>query len=155
MRLKLAGEVSKAISSEMDSINPFGDRALRLGLWPALLCAICGLAIAGAFLATSRWSDNAFAIARDQEISGLTIEQQSTGMRRGLIVTSVASRGPAHDAGIAAGDVVAAVNGRPVASTTQLRDFVESGSATGFHVALLRGSTPFSLDLPEAPQPDK
>lgn len=126
---------------------------MGLTLGPVSLCALCGLAIAGAFLATSRWSDNAFAIAGDQQISGLTIEQQPSGTRRALIVTSVSSQGPAHDAGIAAGDIVEAVDGRPVESTKQLRDFVKSKSATGFRVALLRGSTPFSLDLPAMREP--
>ena len=131
---------------------------MRWKLWPVVLGGITGLAIGGVFLATSHLADNQYAEGYEQEIPGLTIEQQPNNSQprvEKLIVTSVASRGPANDAGIAAGDVINSIDGRPVASMRELHEAVAAVAAPLIHLDLHRGRAAVSLDLPEAPQPDK
>ena len=131
---------------------------MRWKLWPVVLGGITGLAIGGVFLATGHLADYQYAEGYEQEIPGLTIEQQpnySQPRFEKLIVTSVASMGPAHDAGIAAGDLIDSIDGRPVASMKELHEAVAAFAAPLVHLELHRGSAAVSLDLPEAPQPDK
>ena len=123
-----------------------------------MLGGFTGLAIGGVFLATSHLADNQYAEGHEQEIPGLTIEQQPNSSQprvEKLIVTSVASMGPAHDAGIAAGDVIDSIDGRPVASMRELHAAMDTFAAPLVHLDLHRGRAAVSLDLPEAPQPDK
>ena len=134
------------------------DRIMRWKLWPVALGGITGLAIGGVFLATSHLADNQYEEGYEQEIPGLTIEQQPNNSQpkvENLIVTSVASMGPAHDAGIAAGDVIDSIDGRPVASMRELHAAVAAFAAPLVHLELHRGRAAVSLDLPEAPQSDK
>lgn len=131
---------------------------MRWKLWPVALGGVTGLAIGGVFLATSHLADNQYAEGYEQEIPGLTIEQQPNNSQpkvENLIVTSVASMGPAHDAGIAAGDVIDSIDGRPVASMRELHATVAAFAAPLVHLELHRGRATVSLDLPEAPQSDK
>lgn len=131
---------------------------MRWKLWPVVLGGISGLAIGGVFLVTSHLADKQYAQGYGQEIPGLTIEQQPNNSQpktEKLIVTSVASMGPAHDAGIAVGDVIDSIDGRPVASMRELREAVDTLAGPVVHLDLHRGRAAVSLDLPEAPQPDK
>ena len=131
---------------------------MRWKLWPVVIGGVTGLAIGGVFLAISHLADNQYAEGYEQEIPGLTIEQQpnkSQPKAENLIVTSVASMGPPHDAGIAAGDVIDSIDGRPVASMRELHAAVAAFAAPLVHLELHRGRAAVSLDLPDAPQPDK
>ena len=142
----------------MSSIIIPGDRIMRWKLWPVLLGGFTGLAIGGVFIATSHLADKQYAEDYEQEIPGLTIEQRPNNSQpkvEKLIVTSVASMGPAHDAGIAAGDVIDSIDGRPVASMRELHAAVAAFAAPLVHLELHRGRVAVSLDLPEALQPDK
>ena len=142
----------------MSSIVILGDRIMRWKLWPVLLGGFTGLAIGGVFIATSHLADKQYAEDYEQEIPGLTIEQRPNNSQpkvEKLIVTSVASMGPAHDAGIAAGDVIDSIDGRPVASMRELHETVDTLAGPVVHLDLHRGRAAVSLDLPEAPQPDK
>ena len=131
---------------------------MRWKLWPVVIGGVTGLAIGGLFIATNHLADNQYAEGYEQEIPGLTIEQQpnkSQPKAENLIVTSVASMGPPHDAGIAAGDVIDSIDGRPVASMRELHAAVAAFAAPLVHLELHRGRVAVSIDLPEALQPDK
>jgi serine protease Do len=59
-------------------------------------------------------------------------EREQAGTKNGLVVQD--AQGPAAAAGIQPGDVLLAVNGKPITSVEQLRKLV---SSSGKHLALL------------------
>ena len=112
--------------------------------------------IAGVFIMTSRWSDKQYTSDLTQDIPGLTIEQQPAGVQhqgKELIVTSVKSAGVAYEAGVEVGDVITSVDGQAVVSKRQLDDVIAAQALPVVHLALRRGFTPVTLDLPAADYP--
>ena len=125
--------------------------AIRLTLWPALAVAAAGLVIAGIFVATGQRPGQHYASALQPEISGVTIEQEpiSDHSRDGaLIITSVESDGPAHEASIEAGDRIILVDGQTIKSKAALRAIVEGNSTRSIHLRLQRGLVSIAVDLP-------
>ncbi len=68
-----------------------------------------------------------------------------TGDRSGLIVTSVASKGPASSAGIRVGDVIETVGGKRAAAG---RDWLQADSSRSSEaIALVRGGKTATVDV--------
>ncbi|MCQ0093064.1 RIP metalloprotease RseP [Roseovarius sp. M141] len=73
------------------------------------------------------------------------------------IVTALAPQSAAYRAGMKAGDVISAVNGTPISSFTQLKNFVEASDGATLQLDVWRGGaqeqlslTPRRMDEPQA-----
>jgi serine protease Do len=67
---------------------------------------------------------------------------------RGVVVTDATPRGPAARAGIQRGDIVVAIDGKPTATTGQLRNRIAATrGGNKVHVDLLRQGKEMSLDV--------
>jgi predicted metalloprotease with PDZ domain len=63
----------------------------------------------------------------------------------GLVVTSLASHGPAARAGLRVGDIVKAVNGRPLTGTHGLREVADSNGPA--ELTILRGDVTSTMEV--------
>jgi serine protease Do len=67
--------------------------------------------------------------------------------REGVLVRDVEAGSPAAAAGIKAGDLITAVEGRTVADPDELADAIAGAGSGNLRVELVRGETPASLDV--------
>ncbi len=73
----------------------------------------------------------------------------------GILVADVASGGPAASAGLASGDVVVGLNGRPVATLAQfVADVTMRSAGRPVQLDVLRGPATFTVRVPVAEQRD-
>ncbi len=89
-------------------------------------------------------------------VSPLTQEQARMfrlPISRGLIVVGVVRGSPAHEAGIARGDIIVKVNGREISSPRELRIAVEESIERGYvELEIIRGGRRYSVEVPIAIQ---
>lgn len=74
-------------------------------------------------------------------------EQARLGRRDGIVVEGVSSGSPAEAAGIQAGDVVVAVDGRPLPDAREVPALITSLAGRKVRFDLLRGGRPLSVDV--------
>lgn len=82
------------------------------------------------------------------------LEQGEIGGQKGIVVEQVARRSPAAEAGIAAGDILLEIDGRPLGDVTTVPDLVSSLAGREVGIDLLRNGVAFRLTArlnPSAP----
>jgi serine protease Do len=84
------------------------------------------------------------------------VDQLGLKSSKGALVADVVKGGPAEKAGLKAGDVIVAVNGRPVADNYQLtRDVGAVPPGSTLKLDYIRDGKQHSLDLKLAPRPEE
>ncbi|MEM4613932.1 MAG: PDZ domain-containing protein, partial [Ignisphaera sp.] len=72
---------------------------------------------------------------------------------RGLVVVGVVRGSPAHEVGIARGDILIRANGREISSPRELRMAVEESIEKGYvELEIIRGSRRYNVEVPVAIQ---
>jgi Do/DeqQ family serine protease len=97
----------------------------------------------------------ATALGGNQPLAGATVANLSPALAdeigrpltaRGVVILEVDGRGPAARLGLAAGDIVAQINGQAIASVAQLRQILADG-ARRWQIAIRRGDKLLSLTV--------
>ena len=141
-------------------------KRFAVGLLIAVLSivALAGIAMAGGSGSPSSQEGDATA---QQGWLGISIANVNERIQdhfqltvdSGVVVIGVAPEGPAHAAGLQAGDVIQAINGAPVETADQVTDAIQALSpGTVVTLAVLRGAEQMSVEAtlgarPEPPVP--
>lgn len=102
-------------------------------------------------------ADDAAANDRQTGYLGIEAEDTSTG-GRGVMLTNVVAGGPAAAAGLAAGDLVTAIDGRPVATWQDVEGLLRdkpSGTQVVFHVVRNGQEADITARLGQRPPPSE
>lgn len=80
-------------------------------------------------------------------IAAQTVRMQGEAAESGLLVTAVAPKGPAEQAGLLIGDVIVAAGGQRISSLQALRAALATQVGNDVRVSLLRGGAPNDVTL--------